>query len=193
MKTYFRIFAALVLTLFLTGCGAMGTNTLYRNETKIAKPLRIGFSQVANEEIMEKIVKGSTRIYDLTTTELLDKHNIASAKTYIDGFEGFDIVDNISIKELCTQHNLDGMLLTQLKFLNVQYSSMFIPIGVSEDTEVEMQYYNAEGALLLHTKHNTHMGNSYFAFPTAERTVKDGTAGALGRVLKEMKITSETK
>src|SRR5690606_34703623 len=193
MKTYFRIFAALVLTLFLTGCGAMGTNTLYRNETKIAKPLRIGFSQVANEEIMEKIVKGSTRVYDLTTTELLDKHKIASTKIYVDGFEGFDSADSNSIKELCTQHNLDGMLLTQLKFLNVPYSSMFIPIGVSEDTEVEMQYYNAEGALLLHTKHNTRMGNSYFAFPTAERTVKDGTAGALGRVLKEMKITSETK
>lgn len=193
MKTYFRIFAALVLTLFLTGCVAMGTNTLYRNETKIAKPLRIGFSQVANEEIMEKIVKGSTRVYDLTTTELLDKHKIASTKIYVDGFEGFDSADSNSIKELWTQHNLDGMLLTQLKFLNVPYSSMFIPIGVSEDTEVEMQYYNAEGALLLHTKHNTHMGNSYFAFPTAERTVKDGTAGALGRVLKEMKITSETK
>lgn len=43
---------------------------------------------------------------------------------------------------------------------------------------------------MLHTKHNTHMGNSYFDFPDAERTVKDGTTGALGRVLKEMKITS---
>jgi len=168
----------------------MGTNTLYRNEAKIAKPVRIGFSQVANEEIMEKIVKGSTRVYDLTTTELLEKHNIASTKIYVEGFEGFDTAESNRIKELCIEHNLDGMLLTQLKFLNVQYSSMFIPIGVSEDTEVEMQYYNADGTLLLHTKHNTHMGNSYMTFPAAERTVKDGTAGALGRVLKEMKLTS---
>jgi hypothetical protein len=190
MKNYFKVITALVLPLFLAGFGAMGTNTLYRNEAKIAKPSRIGFSQVANEEIMEKIVKGSTRVYDLTTTELLDKHNIASTKVYVDGFEGFDTADSNKIKELCTENNLDGMLLTQLKFLNVQYSSMFIPIGVSEDTEVEMQYYNADGTLLLHTKHNTHMGNSYMTFPAAERTVKDGTAGALGRVLKEMKVTS---
>jgi len=28
------------------------------------------------------------------------------------------------------------------------------------------------------------------SFPAAERTVKDGTVGALGRVLKEMKIIS---
>lgn len=192
MKTYFKIITALVLTLFLTACGAMGTNTLYKNETKIAKPLRIGFSQVANEEIMEKIVKGSTRVYDLTTTDLLDKHSIASTKIYVEGFEGFDTADSNRIKELCAQHNLEGILLTHLKFLNVQYSSMFIPIGVSEDTEVEMQYYNADGTLLLHTKHNTHMGNSYFAFPAAERTVKDGTAGALGRIMKEMNVTSGT-
>lgn len=190
MKNYINIITALILTLFLTGCGAMGTNTLYRNEAKITKPARIGFSQVANEEIMEKIVKGSTRVYDLTTTELLEKHNIASTKIYVEGFEGFDTAESNRIKELCIEHNLDGMLLTQLKFLNVQYSSMFIPIGVSEDTEVEMQYYNADGTLLLHTKHNTHMGNSYMTFPTAERTVKDGTAGGLGRVLKEMKVTS---
>ncbi len=32
---------------------------------------------------------------------------------------------------------------------------MFIPIGVSEDTEVEMQYFNSKGTMLLHTKHNT--------------------------------------
>lgn len=192
MKNHFKFITALLLTLFLTGCGAMGTNTLYRNEAKITKPVRIGFSQVANEEIMEKIVKGSTRVYDLTTTELLEKHNIASTKIYVEGFEGFDTVESNRIKELCMEHNLDGMLLTQLKFLNVQYSSMFIPIGVSEDTEVEMQYYNANGTLLLHTKHNTHMGNSYMTFPAAERTVKDGTAGALGRILKELKVTSGT-
>jgi len=190
MKNYFKVITVLALPLFLAGCGAMGTNTLYRNEAKITKPVRIGFSQVANEEIMEKIVKGSTRVYDLTTTELLEKHNIASTKIYFEGFEGFDTAESNRIKELCMEYNLDGMLLTQLKFLNVQYSSMFIPIGVSEDTEVEMQYYNADGTLLLHTKHNTHMGNSYMTFPAAERTVKDGTTGALGRVLKEMKVTS---
>ncbi len=190
MKNYFKVITTLALPLFLAGCGAMGTTTLYRNEAKINKPSRIGFSQVANEDIMEKIVKGSTRVYDLTTTELLEKHNIASTKIYVEGFEGFDTADSNKIKELCTENNFDGMLLTQLKFLNMQYSSMFIPIGVSEDTEVEMQYYNAEGTLLFHTKHNTHMGNSYMSFPAAERTVKDGTTGALGRVLKEMKITS---
>lgn len=190
MKNYFKIITAILFPLFLAGCGAMGTNTLYRNEATIAKPSRIGFSQVANQEIMEKIVKGSTSVYDLTTTQLLNKHNIASTKIYVEGFEGFDTADSNKIKEICAEKNLDGMLLTQLKFLNVQYSSMFIPIGISEDTEVEMQYYNAQGMLLLHTKHNTHMGNSYFDFPDAERTVKDGTTGALGRVLKEMKITS---
>ena len=73
-----------------------GTNTLYRNEAKIAKPSRIGFSQVANEEIIEKIVKGSTRVYDLTITELLEKNNILPTKIYVDGLK--DLIPQAAIK-----------------------------------------------------------------------------------------------
>lgn len=63
---------------------------------------------------------------------------------------------------------------------------MFIPLGVSEDTGVEMQYYDSNGDLLLHTKYNMHMGNSYWNFPTANKTLTDLNKGALGRRMKEI-------
>ena len=179
-------FLIVIVTIVLKSCGALGTKTLYRTPSNLAKPAKIGFSQVANEDIMEKIVKGSTKIYDSTMTNQLASNNIQSSKIVVENFEGFEKVDKDNLKNICISNQLDGIILTQLKFLNVKYSSMFIPIGVSEDTEVEMQYYDANGNLLLHTKHNTHMGNSYWDFPSADKTVKDGTKGALGRVIKEI-------
>ncbi len=179
-------FILLILTTVLTSCGAMGTKTLYKTETNFKKPTKIGFSQVANEDIMDKIVRGSAKIYDSTMINQLATQNIKSNKIVIENFDGFQGVKTDEIKNICTNNELDGMILTQLKFLNVKYSSMFIPIGVSEDTEVEMQYFDANGNLLLHTKHNTHMGNSYWNFPSADKTVKDGTKGALGRIIKEI-------
>lgn len=179
-------FFLLILAIVLTSCGALGTKTLYRTETNLSKPTKIGFSQVANEDIMDKIVKGSAKIYDSTMTYQLTEQNIKSDKIFVGNFDGFESIKADKIKDLCADNQLDGMILTQLKFLNVKYSSMFIPIGVSEDTEVEMQYYDANGNLLLHTRHNTHMGNSYWDFPSANKTVTDGTKGALGRIIKEI-------
>ncbi len=164
----------------------MGTKTLYRTKSHLNKPTKIGFSQVANEDIMEKIVKGSTKIYDSTMINHLTMHNIQSNKIMVEKFEEFESVTETDIKNICAKNHLDGIILTQFIFLNVKYSSMFIPIGVSEDTEVEMQYYDANGNLLLHTKHNTHLGNSYLNFPSADKTVMDGTKGALGRIIKEI-------
>jgi|GEM_PF-2956471 hypothetical protein len=179
-------FVLFILAIALTSCGAMGTKTLYRTESNLTKPTKIGFSQVANEDIMEKIVNGSTKIYDSIMTNQLATQNVRSHKIIVENFDGFDNINETEIKNICIENQLDGMILTQLKFLNVKYSSMFIPIGVSEDTEVEMQYYDANGKLLLHTKHNTHMGNSYWDFPSANKTVRDGTKGALGRIIKEI-------
>lgn len=176
----------LILTIALTSCGSMGTKTLYKSGRTLIKPTKIGFSQVANEDIMEKIVNGSTKIYDNTMTSELESQNIKSDKIVIENFDGFESVNENNIKSICAENQLDGIILTQLKFLNLKYSTMFIPIGVSEDTEVEMQYYDANGNLLLHTKHNTHLGNSYWDFPSANKTVSDGTKGALGRIIKEI-------
>ena len=181
-STFFLLF----LAILLTGCGALGTKTLYRTKTNLDKPTKIGFSQVANEEVMNQIIKGSSEIYDTTMTNQLALQNIKSNKIELKNFDGFEGVKADEIKTICTENQLDGMILTQLKFLNVEYSFFFIQAGVSEDTEVEMQYYDANGNLLLHTKHNTHNGNSYWNFPSADKTVADGTKGALGRIIKEI-------
>lgn len=185
MKTWFHLIL-LILSMALVGCGAFGTKTLYKTDSGMTKPTKVGYSQIARSDIVEKIVKGSTSIYDSTMARELANLNMISKKVTIEGFKGFNEINKSQIKALCDEHKLDGLILTQLIFINVQYSTFFIPLGVSEDTEVEMQYYDADGTLLYHTKHNTHKGNSYWDFPLANRTVADGTKGALKRIVKEI-------
>ena len=187
LKTVSKLF--FLFSIIFTSCGAVGTKTIYRTETSIEKPLRIGFSQLADVETMEKIVKGCSEIYDRTMIDLLNNQNISSDKITISEFNSFEDISIENVKNICIENKIDGLILTKLKFINVSYSSMFIPLGVSEDTEVEMLYYQADGRLLFHTLHNTHKGNSYWNFVPAERTVTDGTTGAFNRIVKEFKKT----
>lgn len=177
----------LLLALVLNSCGAFGTKTLYKTTSNSSKPSKIGFSQIAKQDIIEDVAEGSIKIFDSVIINQLNTRNINAKKVNIESFDEFNSLKEADIKALCLKNQLDGMLFTELKFINVQYTTLFfIPIGVSEDTEVEMQYFNTDGKLLFHTKHNTHMGNSYWGFPSADKTVRDGTEGALGRILKEL-------
>lgn len=187
LKTVSKLF--FLFSIIFTSCGAVGTKTIYRTETSIEKPLRIGFSQLADVETMGKIVKGCSEIYDRTMIDLLNNQNISSNKITISEFNSFEDISIENVKNICIENKIEGLILTKLKFINVSYSSMFIPLGVSEDTEVEMLYYQADGRLLFHTLHNTHKGNSYWNFVPAERTVTDGTTGAFNRIVKEFKKT----
>ncbi|MBL4745134.1 MAG: hypothetical protein JKY08_02075 [Flavobacteriaceae bacterium] len=183
---YILKFFLISLIIVLTSCGALGTKTLYKSEGNLKKPTIIGFSQVVIEDMTGKIVQGNVKIYDSVMTSELTSQNIHSKKIVIDDFDGFDSINSGLIKSICSRNQLDGIILTQLKFFDVKYTSMFIPIGQSKDTEVEMHYYDRNGKLLLHTKHNTHKGNSYWNSPAVSKTITDGTKGALGRILKEM-------
>jgi hypothetical protein len=65
----------------------------------------------------------------------------------------------------------------------------FIPIAKNWDTEVEMKLFDNTGNLMLTVLHNTTKGNSYFTPSTADRTIHDGTEGAIKRLAKELGLT----
>lgn len=93
------------------------------------------------------------------------------------------------IRKICNENNLDGFVVSKLKFIHVTYSMYFIPIAKNWDTEVEMKLFNSTGNLMLTVLHNTTKGNSYFMPPTADRTIHDGTEGAIKRIIKELSLT----
>jgi hypothetical protein len=187
MRNLLKITSILCTIVLLTNCAAFGTKTLYKKETNsLVKPKTLGFSQLESELIIDKIVIGTSDIYDKVMSSELNKIDIESQNVEYSNFEKWTDLEKQIISELCNTNELDGIIFTQLKFVNTNYSMMLLPIGKSQDTEVEMKYFDSNGNLLLHTKHNTAMGNSYMDYPDAEKTIPDGIKGALKRILKEI-------
>ena len=187
MRILLKITSIFCTIILLTNCAAFGTKTLYKKEkNSLVKPKTLGFSQLENEPIIDKIVTGTSDVYDKVMSSELSKLDIKPKSIEYPNFKKWTELEKQTISELCNTNELDGIIFTQLKFVNTNYSMMFIPIGKSQDTEVEMKYFDSNGNLLLHTKHNTAMGNSYMDYPDAEKTVPDGVKGALKRIFKEI-------
>jgi hypothetical protein len=172
------------MSMFFCSCATIGTVTLYKTDQPIVLK-KIGFSQLVADSITTVIYPQTSKIWRNTIFELFIKYEIDSIKEMVD-FIQFDNPDTSQIIEKCKENNLDGLLISKLNFFRVTYSVYFVPITQNYDTKVNMKLFDKNGNLLLSTVHDTFSGNSYWLPPSAETTVRDGTKGALGRVIKEM-------
>lgn len=176
-----------ILTILITNCATFGTKTLYKKEANgLNKPISLGFSQLKNDSIIDEIISGTSDIYNSVMESELIKRSVKPQIVKYQNFDKWTDLDEKKISEICSLKKLDGIIFTQLKFINTEYRMMLIPIGKSEDTYVEMKYFDKSGELLLHTKHDTERGNSYLTFPKSKKTVPDGLKGALKRIFKEI-------
>jgi len=187
MKTVYKILFFFGLVILFSQCAAFGSKTLYKTDQPILfEPSRIGITQLAREDILNQIVDSTGSYYAQGTHNFLKQRQIERVEVTIPTFSDFHEVSKAGIIKLCEQDSLDGILVGKLKYLFVDYYAFFIPMGRSKDTEVELQYYDAWGDLIIHTKHNTQNGNTYGNMPTPDLTVRDGSIGALKKMFKEM-------
>ena len=180
-------FLIVVATLFLSGCAALGTKTIYKeNKLNVYNFNNLGYSQVANEDIINKIRPNTSKIYESAIKEYFLNKPIKIKKCDLEKFNSIDDIDTTEIIKLCTENNLDGYICTQIKYKFSNNYYMYIPLGKSEDAYVSMKLFNKNGHLVLYTIHNTSTGNSYMMPPKAEKTIRDGTIGALKQIFKEI-------
>ena len=187
MRNLFKLTLLLSITVLSTNCATFGTKTLYKKESSgLVIPKKLGFSQLKSESIIDQIIKETSNKYGKVMSSELEKIGIESLNVEYPNFEKWTDLEKKKISNICTSNKLDGIVFTQLKFINTNYTMMFIPIGKGQDTEVEMQYFDSNGNLIVHTRHNTAMGNTYMNYPNAEKTIPDGIKGALKRIFKEI-------
>lgn len=170
--------------LLLTGCASLGTKTLYRSNTKPAIS-RVGYANLDGEAIVTKLFPQTNKIYRRTLNETFSSYNINEVLAAGREFS-ISTPDTTSVRKVCMEKGLDAILVTRIKFIRMTYTVYFVPVSNNWDTEVEMKLFDNTGALLLSVTHNTVKGNSYFAKPTADRTIHDGIEGALTRIAKEL-------
>jgi len=194
MKICNRIYGLLLIVVILSGCAALGTKTILKSSNLNAYQFtRIGYTQIADEELLNEIRPNTSNIYDSTIKNFFNKNNIIAIGLFLPNFFSIEGIDKTEIVRMCQEQKLDGIICTQVKykFFNNYYGC--IPLGKSEDAYVEMQLYDKNGLLLLHTKHNTYAGNSYMMPPKAEKTIRDGTEGTLKQIMKEIEQTQQQK
>lgn len=184
--SYFLIYFG--VALLFAGCAAFGSKTLYKSEQVFRlEPARVGYCQVANESELNQLFDSTGNFYRQAIEADLTKRQIEPVFVQVKNYSDFNEIDSAYIAYICEKHELDGFILGKLRFVFISYSLTLIPIGQSQDTEIELQYFSNTGKLLIHTSHNTYNGNSYPEMPVATKTVRDGTTGAIKKIFKEMK------
>ena len=183
MKRALKFF---LVSILLSSCATFGTKTLYKTTDSFSLQ-KIGFCNLDNDSIVNKIYPNTSKIFAKTVINSFNEYgfdNLIQLQSKI----SYENPDLSKISELCKENNLDGFLISRLRFIHVTYSVYFIPVGQNYDTEVEMKLFDNNGKLLLTTKHNTYKGNSYMMPPSPDRTITDGTNGTIKRIVKEMNI-----
>ena len=174
----------LVFVVLLTSCASLGTKTLYNADNK-GEVRKIGFSKLDGNSIVIRIFPKTDSIFRSTFVNTVNKFNLPTP-FFWDNEISIEKADTGAISRICKENNLDGLIVTKLKFINTSYSVYFVPIGKSYDTQVEMKLFSNNGNLLYGVKYNTMNGNSYLDLPTADRTVHDGIVGAINKIAKGM-------
>ncbi len=188
LKLIIVIVGLLIFITILSGCSALGTKTIYKTNNLNSYNLqKIGYSQLASEERLNKIRPFTSKIYQVAFENYFSNKTLKIEKHDLSKFELIENIDTTEIIKICSDYDLDGYICTQIKYKFVDNYYNYIPIGKSEDAYVEMKLFDNHGKLILYTKHNTSAGNSYLMPPKAEQTIRDGTVGALKQIIKEIK------
>jgi hypothetical protein len=179
--------ALLLLSILFTGCATLGSKTLYKSAP--TTPIKtIGFSNLDGDSIVSKIFPQTSDIFKKTVFETFQNYHLSDIRS-IDNELSVVNSDTSKIAKICQENNLDGLVVSRLTFIHVTYSVNFIPIAKNYDTEVTMKLFDKNGKLIVAVSHNTYKGNSYMTAPTANRTIHDGTEGAIKKMVKELELT----
>jgi hypothetical protein len=166
----------------------IGTKTLY-TARNIEKVNRVGYIYLDNDGMLSTIYPQTETVFTSTIAETFTKYSLETPIKVYD-IISFHKPDTTQIISICKENNLDGLLLSKLRFINATYYVNFFPVMSNIDTEVEMKLFNKEGKVVVITRHNTFNGSDYMFPPTTERTIHDATQRALTKIIKTLNKTN---
>lgn len=204
------VFLAVFSTLILSGCSPFRTKTIWKSIDKPnIKLSRIGFSQLANEEDIDKLVDGSGKNYKFSMMDYFLGSETKVEKLPLPGFTSISSIDGQEIAKICQKNYLDAYICTEIRYLFVTYETATL-IGnfnkrQSEDIFIEQIIFDRNGDPLMYVQHNTFSGPllTYFSFrygknlfdpiqydgsiSKSKRTISEGVRRCLRRIERRMK------
>jgi hypothetical protein len=180
-----NVFIGLMIVL-LAGCATTGVTTLYKTKQAVSVK-SIGFADLSNDSSLSKIFPPTNDIFKQTLPIAFEEFGVKDVQHLTDRFQ-FQMPDTEAIKVACQKNDLDAVLITNLKFINIAMRRGYMRMrGQAEHhTEVEMKLFDKNGKLLFDEKYNTYYGNTYNQRPTAKMTIHDGTRGDIIAIMGDI-------
>jgi hypothetical protein len=180
-----NIVVGLLIVLF-AGCATIGVTTLYKTQEAVTIKA-VGFADLCNDSSLIKLFPPTNDIFKQTLPIAFEEFGMKDVQ-HINARFRFQMPDTEAIRNTCQKNNLDAILITNLKFINVSMRRGYMRMrGQSEHhTEVEMKLFDKTGKLLFDEKYNTYYGNTYQQRPTARMTIHDGTRGAVIAIMNDI-------
>jgi hypothetical protein len=165
----------------LAGCETTGVRTLYKTRESILLK-NIGFVDLSNDSSLTKTFPPTNEIFKQTVPEAFENKELKNVQ-YMHYLFNFDYPDLEGLKSACEQNNLDAILISHLRFINVPVYRYYRRAQIQHHTEIAMKLYDKTGKLLYNITYNTYYGNTYNTRPTAKMTIQDGTRGGVDAIM----------
>ena len=191
IRQYSKLIKILIITfliqIVLLGCTAYGTKTLFKTNQREVKISEIGIIVSQPDSVSLMIFPELIEFMENILFNGINWSDNFKVKVISDSLNriSFD-PDKNTIRNICMEDTLDGLLISNLKFPYVKHYMYIELFTQNYATIVELKLYDKKGNLILQTSHNTYEGNSYPMLPGPGWTVKDGTYGALDRLIDEL-------
>lgn len=164
----------------------MGTKTVY-TVREPARLHKLGFPIPCFGTTFIQVIPNAHQVFDSTVVKWSADYRLDAIETPAAELS-FDNPDPAMIADICTKNAVDALLLTRLTLAERTYQIGYGRLR-SIDTKAEMKLFDANGRLLVSVTHDTYKGNSYLLIPSPEKTLRDGTQGALKRIAQEINLT----
>ncbi len=143
------------LLLLLSNCSTVLTSGSYYKTKDDFFIHHFGYMELESEKHLEKLLPNIEDVFDNAITNTFYKYGLDSLKFVEHEFE-YDSLSKDSIKAICQQYNVDGLLVSRLhpkQINNMEFFNREAFYGLNEvksnGIEMEMKLFDGNGKLLI--------------------------------------------
>lgn len=181
-----KLYNSILFVLILSSCASLGTKTIYKKEIKLSLN-KIGFTKLEADSLVLNYFPKTDSVFNKTFIESF-KSSTVNEITELKNKLTYENTDPKAVKNICAENNLDGLIVSKIKFIHVTYYVSIVPVAKNWDAEIEMKLFDKDGRIILITSHNNTKGNSYILPPSALKSTRDCTKGNIKRIIKELAL-----
>ena len=168
---------------------------------------RLGFSQLAREDELDKLVEGSGKNFKYSMMEFFIGSETKAEKIPLPGFTSFESIDRQEIAAICQKYDLDAYICTEVRYKFINYKTLtligFYENGTSEDIQIEQILFDRNGDPQIRVMHDTFRGyfwtymsfsnrydsspiNTSFKILSSDKSFDEGVSRCMKRIMRKL-------